>query len=64
MAGLAHSPSRAAQVAKPSVVEVTLDRPRMAGYYAPHRSGPSKTWLKIKIPATEAVRREREEQWR
>jgi hypothetical protein len=26
--------------------------------------GPSKTWLKSKNPASEAVRREREEEWR
>jgi len=31
---------------------------------APYRSGPSKTWLKSKNPASEAVRREREEEWR
>ena len=31
---------------------------------APYRSGPSKTWLKSKNPASDAVRREREEQWR
>ena len=31
---------------------------------APYRSGPSKAWLKSKIPASEAVRREREEEWR
>ena len=31
---------------------------------APYRSGPSKVWLKSKNPATEAVRPEREEQWR
>jgi bifunctional non-homologous end joining protein LigD len=31
---------------------------------APYRSGPSKTWLKAKNPASEAVRREREEEWR
>jgi hypothetical protein len=30
---------------------------------APYRSGPSKTWLKTKNPASEAVRREREERW-
>ena len=30
---------------------------------APYRSGPSKAWLKIKNPASEAVRREREEEW-
>jgi bifunctional non-homologous end joining protein LigD len=30
---------------------------------APYRSGPSKVWLKAKNPASEAVRREREE-WR
>jgi len=30
---------------------------------APYRSGPSKTWLKTKNPASEAVRREREEDW-
>ena len=30
---------------------------------APYRSGPSKTWLKAKNPASEAVRREREEKW-
>ena len=30
---------------------------------SPCRSGPSKTWLKAKIPASEAVRREREEDW-
>ena len=28
---------------------------------APYRSGPSETWLKSKNPASEAVRREREE---
>ena len=31
---------------------------------APYRRGPSKTWLKSKNPASEAVRREREEKWR
>ena len=31
---------------------------------APYRSGPSKAWLKSKNPASEAVRREREEKWR
>jgi ATP-dependent DNA ligase len=31
---------------------------------APYRSGPSKMWLKSKNPASEAVRREREEEWR
>jgi ATP-dependent DNA ligase len=31
---------------------------------APYRSGPSKAWLKSKSPASEAVRREREEEWR
>ena len=31
---------------------------------APYRSGPSKTWLKSKNPNSEAVRREREEEWR
>ena len=31
---------------------------------APYRSGPSKTWLKSKNPVSEAVRREREEEWR
>ena len=31
---------------------------------APYRSGPSKTWLKSMNPASEAVRREREEDWR
>jgi ATP-dependent DNA ligase len=30
---------------------------------SPYRSGPSKTWLKSN-PASEAVRREREEEWR
>ena len=30
---------------------------------APYRSGPSRTWLKSKNPASEAVRREREEEW-
>ena len=30
---------------------------------APYRSGPSKAWLKSKNPASEAVRREREEEW-
>src|SRR5207248_1520676 len=30
----------------------------------PYRSGPSKTWLKSKNPLSEAVRREREEEWR
>ena len=31
---------------------------------APYRSGPSRTWLKSKNPESEAVRREREEEWR
>jgi bifunctional non-homologous end joining protein LigD len=31
---------------------------------APYRSGPSRTWVKAKNPASEAVRREREEEWR
>ena len=31
---------------------------------APYRSGPSKTWVKSKNPASAAVRREREEAWR
>ena len=31
---------------------------------APYRSGPSRTWLKSKNPASEAVRQEREEEWR
>ena len=30
---------------------------------APYRSGPSKLWVKTKNPASEAVRREREEEW-
>ena len=30
---------------------------------APYRCGPSKAWLKSKNPASEAVRREREEEW-
>ena len=30
---------------------------------ATYRSGPSRTWLKSKNPASEAVRREREEEW-
>ena len=30
---------------------------------APYRSGPSRTWLKSKNPESEAVRREREEEW-
>ena len=30
---------------------------------APYRSGPSMAWLKSKNPASEAVRREREEEW-
>ena len=31
---------------------------------APYRSGTSKVWLKSKNPASAAVRREREEEWR
>ena len=31
---------------------------------SPYRSGPSKMWLKSKNPASAAVRREREEEWR
>lgn len=31
---------------------------------APYRSGPSKVWVKAKNPASDAVRREREEEWR
>jgi bifunctional non-homologous end joining protein LigD len=30
---------------------------------APYRSGPSKVWVKTKNPASDAVRREREEDW-
>ena len=30
---------------------------------SPYRSGPSKTWLKSKNPLSEAVQREREEEW-
>src|SRR4029453_6837008 len=30
---------------------------------APYRSGPSRTWLKSKNQASDAVRREREEEW-
>ena len=30
---------------------------------APYRSGPSKVWIKSKNPASEAVRREREDDW-
>ena len=31
---------------------------------APYRSGPSKTWVKSENPASDAVRRQREEEWR
>jgi bifunctional non-homologous end joining protein LigD len=31
---------------------------------APYRSGASKVWVKTKNPASEAVRRERDEEWR
>ena len=31
---------------------------------APYPSGPSKTWLKSRNPASDAVRRESEEEWR
>jgi bifunctional non-homologous end joining protein LigD len=31
---------------------------------APYRSGPSRVWVKSKNPASDAVRREREEEWR
>ncbi len=31
---------------------------------APYRSGPSRSWVKVKNPASDAVRREREEEWR
>ena len=31
---------------------------------APYRSGPSRTWVKSKNPASEAARRESEEEWR
>jgi bifunctional non-homologous end joining protein LigD len=31
---------------------------------APYRSGPSRMWLKAKNPASDEVRREREEEWR
>jgi len=31
---------------------------------APYRSGPSRTWLKSKNPASDAARREPEEEWR
>jgi ATP-dependent DNA ligase len=31
---------------------------------APYRGGLSKTWVKSKNPASDAVRREREEEWR
>ena len=30
---------------------------------APYRSGPCSTWLKFKNPESDAVRREREEEW-
>jgi ATP-dependent DNA ligase len=30
---------------------------------APYGSGPSKVWLEVKNPASDAVRREREEEW-
>jgi bifunctional non-homologous end joining protein LigD len=30
---------------------------------APYRSGPSKVWVKAKNPASDAVRRERDEEW-
>jgi ATP-dependent DNA ligase len=31
---------------------------------APYLSGPSKVWVKSKNPDSDAVRREREEEWR
>jgi hypothetical protein len=31
---------------------------------APYHSGPSMAWLKTQNPASETVRREREEEWR
>ena len=31
---------------------------------APYRTGPSKAWLKVKNPASDAVRREQDEEWR
>jgi len=36
----------------------------LEGVDAPYCSGPFKVWLKSKNPASEAVRREREEEWR
>jgi len=33
-------------------------------FFLSYRSGPSKAQLKLKKPASEAVRREREEEWR
>ena len=31
---------------------------------APYRGGPSRSWVKVKNPASDAVRRESEEDWR
>ena len=36
---------------------------RIAAMDPPYRNGPSKTWLKSKNPLSEAVWREREEDW-
>ena len=52
----------------PTVLEQCLPHGGLEGIVskrmdAPYRSGPSKTWLKSKNPASEAVRREREEEW-
>ena len=53
---LSSAHNRAASLRLEGIVSKRVD--------APYRSGPSKTWLKSKNPASEAVRREREEEWR
>jgi len=47
-----------------AVVQGLVEWPEVKRVDTPYRSGPSKVWLKSKNPASEAVRREREEEWR
>ena len=55
---------RAIRVRVPRGVRAGIARPVSKRIDAPYRSGPCKTWLKSKNPASEAVRREQEEDWR
>ena len=64
--GKLHNPEH--DTTSSSARELTDDGPtvfeRSKRVDSPYRSGPSKEWLKSKNPASEAVRRKREEEWR